>query len=642
PFEFKSRASTYDVLLEAVKSCGPAPGAVLMLNDPIAVASEIASRLTELRHEFMTKNDRERKLNASTAILGLQKATSDKSEYDSLDTRDWFDEDNHWSTDPTGRLRYDMKAATLPEVSKDELKTAANSSWNKYVVDYDEQARATWHKQFLADNDAYLKRTLLPLATAHAAWMKSSQMAHYFECTHDDASVDSGLVYVRMLTMCMQSTQEYEPCAKQYYEWISGSFFEPNNLVLRAILLNLKKSRDQIVQQVKPDIAWATIGWDSLFGGFNNLAGDALSKQADVLTRFVVALGGSITRLLQSGIEGPVRHGLVAIGMLTQRPVVEVELTGSYKTFRASLIRQLTEASGIRGLSENGMQREVTQALRRLTIHGEPMSKTVSAKTLVLIDEDTIKGMPRGLSKSAQAKWVATSLRTAEEIDALNLSRWRNRINIDIPAGTGKAAARAAKAFPIIGNLVAGFAQIATATSVLGTLQACSGIAALENGCRFLGAAVLLASTVADSAARVALALKETPLGMGRAATLEFVEHWGVLGGRWLGIGGAVMGVIWDGYEAYDAYARGDGDLAFAFAVSVVAGVGIAFAIAFTSVWLAIAAAVMYMFAQFRIASLGDDKIDMWLKKSIWGRDKINRFGNMELELKELQSVTGA
>ena len=82
--------------------------------------------------------------------------------------------------------------------------------------------------------------------------------------------------------------------------------------------------------------------------------------------------------------------------------------------------------------------------------------------------------------------------------------------------------------------------------------------------------------------------------------------------------------------------------MAWAFALSAIAGVGIALAIWLASVWLAVAAAVLYLFAQYKISALGDDKLDTWLQRCVWGKDTANRYSNSEIEMNEFRAATGA
>jgi len=276
------------------------------------------------------------------------------------------------------------------------------------------------------------------------------------------------------------------------------------------------------------------------------------------------------------------------------------------------------------------------------------MNRTVSVKVLVMIDGETLKGMPGGLSRSERAKRVASSLRTAEDIEALNLSAWKERINVDIPATTATAATRAARVLPFVGNLIAGFAQIVAVASISRELDQAKGMAAVEARSRLAGNGALLFATFADTADRVLKVLSKSRQAVGKdAMRLEFWAGQAARTAKALGIIGAGIGVLCDLYEIRQAYLQGNNALVAAYVLSVFAGGGIIVAIVLASVWLAIVAAVLYLFAQIGIGilgnnSAGNDKLSAWLRRSVWGNDRANRYANQEMEMKALGAMTGA
>ncbi|WP_250475287.1 type VI secretion system tip protein TssI/VgrG [Caballeronia sp. GAFFF1] len=456
-------------------------------------------QMAELRHHFMSQGERERRLNASTAILNAQELKASAAQDDVIGISDQLNLESHWQTDGVGRTIYVQSAPKLREPTKSEILDAAKNSWTRYLGDYDEKARAAWHKQFLIDFDDYSKRTLNPLAAAHSAWMQSEHLANHFNATHDETSAEHGLVYARQLVACVQDTQIYQPCLNLHYKWAKGSYSEPNNLLLRGLVLNLKAQRELITKQLSPDVTWTTVGWDNLCGFFNGLADNALKHNSEVLPQLVLAFGGAITKLLRTAVgDARVPHGLVALGTVTQRPVVPVQLTGTFKAMRASVMRQLLKAPGVKKVSENALQQQVTLALRRLAIQGQPMNKSVSVSMLVMIDQDTLHSMPKGLSKAKQAEWVASSLHTVEEVEALNIAA-RQQLMADIPAvvGAAKAGTAIAKAVPIVGNIVAAYVQIESIRATGEALGTAAGLAKLEVNARLIGGASLLISVPA-------------------------------------------------------------------------------------------------------------------------------------------------
>ncbi|MGU7837963.1 T6SS effector BTH_I2691 family protein [Burkholderia sp. AW33-5] len=637
PYGFNSRASTTDGLLHAATSLGPKPGAVLIIDDPAGIAAEIGARAIELHGGFMAVADRSRKLSVSTAILSLQAAVTDRAEMNEIAAGDELEQDGHYVPDGVGRMIYVANPPKLPDATPADLSRVSSKSWKKYEVDYDEPARAQWQNEFNQEYGRFSERTLHPLAVSHVQWMTSSQMRNHLDCTHDSASAEVGLVYARVLTACIQGTEQFKPCARLYERWLNGVISDDKNLVLRGIVLNLESNKKIFSESLKPDVMWKTVGWDSLIQAFNNSI-DGVAKHApEVIGKLLASLGGSITQALQSAVDGPVRQALVACGVVSGRPVVPVELTGSYKAYRASLIRQLLKSSGIKKASENAIQREVSLALRRLQIRGEPMSTVVRSKFLVMIDEEAIKGMPKGLSKSEQAKWLANSLHSAEEIERLNLSAWRERINVP------QRVATAGKAIPFIGNMLAGLFQWAAYQKVSIDLAGSLKGDKLESQFRLGSAVIALGSTVADTIARAAGNLVETTLLKGRAAVLGMAETLLRGASKVLGIVAAGINAYWDGKNAVEAIQQRNYPLGVALGVSALSGVVAAALLVAGSVIGTIVATLIFISSSVIATFLQDDKIDKWLKRCYWGAlDRKDRYKNLEEELDELKMATGA
>ena len=634
---FHSRASTKDSLLQAAATLGPQPAALLVIDDPTGIATEIGARAVQAHEGFMARDERSRKLAVSTAILGLQGAVSDRSELNEIAAGDQLDEDGHLVPDGLGRLRYVANPPRLPTTTAADLSWVSAQSWSKYVHDYDERARSQWQKEFEKEYSRFTEETLWSLAKCHVRWMTSEQMHNYLDCNYDGASAEVGLVYTRVLATCIRGTEQFAPCAQLYEQWLNGVMSDEKNIVLRGIVLNLERNRKHFVQSLQPDVAWEAIGWDGLFGGFNN-AIDGVAKQAhDELSGLLTSLDGSIARVLQSAVDGPVRHGLVACGVVSGRPVVPVSLTGTYKAYRASLILQLLKASGVRKMGENAMQREVSLALRRLQIRGEPMKATVSSTFLVMIDEETIKGMPKGLTKSEQAKWLAGAVRSADEIEKLNLSAWRERVSVpDLSAKTVKAA-------PLIGNVLAGLFQWAAYQKVSQDLASSMSNEKQENQDRLRSAVIAMGATVADSIARATGYVAETPLLKGWAASLRTTERWMGRASKAVGIVAAGIGAFWDLRNARAAAEQKSYGLSATLLISAVSGFAAAVLAARNGVIAVIVATLVFIGTGVIATLLQDDKIKKWLKRCYWGvLDKKDHYQDLEVEMNDLSIATGS
>ena len=626
--EFKSRAATKDSLLHAASSLGPKPGVLLVIDDPVGIVKDIAALMAARRHDFMTQDDREWKFVVSSAIQALQENAADvaKDEY--------------------------IKDIAPKKASESDLDDVAKKSWGKYRGSYDEEPRKNWHKNYLQFYSAFLKYTLNPLAEKHAAWMRSQQMAECFECSHDDASPESGLDYVEMLTMCLQDTQQYQPCNELYYEWLCGSYAElnesdsskadPTNLILRALVCNLKTLRIEIPKRTKPIFEWDNIPWPSLISLFKDRVQDKLlGKEGDILTKYLLAIGGGMTKLMEAAVDGPIRHAAVTLGMVAQRPIIRVEFKESSKKMRANVIRQLLLVAKPTRLRDdnNALNKAVKEALKDLEMRGEKMEGYTKAKFMVVIDEETVKSMPKGMKLWEQADWLAkNALRLQQDIDNLNLAAWRERIDM------GRVASRVAPALPYVGNLIAGIIQCAAITKMLDDKDT----PAMEKLIRNLGTTVLISGTIAsifDWREKYKSSRQATSGGTVMSETIGAAKKFGKYErfANGSGIVGAVIGAACDFYEMGKSFYEGRIALGLAYMASAVVGVISGFLFLMTLLE-AIIVLVVALLISLVIKYLTPDKLKEWLQRCVW-RNIYNGerpYPSLESEMMALHEATGA
>ena len=71
--------------------------------------------------------------------------------------------------------------------------------------------------------------------------------------------------------------------------------------------------------------------------------------------------------------------------------------------------------------------------MRALLTCGMKLEGTDKKRFLVMVDPEQVSGMPRGMTQQENANWLARSIRTPEQVEDLNLSRWRTQVSN--PAG---------------------------------------------------------------------------------------------------------------------------------------------------------------------------------------------------------------
>ena len=214
---------------------------------------------------------------------------------------------------------------------------------------------------------------------------------------------------------------------------------------------------------------------------------------------------------------------------------------------------------------------------------------------------------------------------------------------MDVPAAAGaaKMGTGIAKAVPIVGNLVAAYVQLAGIAITEQALGTATGLAEVENKSRVAGAMSLLASTFSDSVDRGMQALGITELSAGRSVVLRFVARWAPFGAKVFGVAGAAIGAVCDLVAMGRNLIHGDGDLAASYGLSALGGALVVIALSSGGLPLLLVGALIYVFAQVLIAKLGDNKLDVWLKRCIWGKDASNRYLNVEQEMSALPSLAG-
>jgi hypothetical protein len=627
PYPFHSRASTKDSLLHAASTLGPQPAAVLILDDPVGIVSEIGTRLADANKTYMAQDLRVRKLSVSTAILALQSLAIDRAQLSEIQGAAELE------------LLVDSQGAYVPDLpvaDAADLRRVATITRKQYGKDYHENARHQWQDEFNKEYDQFYKQTLLPLAESHAAWMISARMLNYLDCTHDGESAEAGLLYTRVMTRCVQGTEQHGPCGDLYARWLTGTFSDGKNILLRGIVLNIDTNRKKLIESLKPDVPWRALGWDTMFATFNASIGHVKDQTPEVLGRFLHAISGSITRMLRQGGDASVSDGAVALGMVSGRPVMPVELSGRYEDFRAALIRQLMTASGATKLSGNAMKREVSLALRRLKILGEPMKTQVSSKFLALVDEKRISSIPAGLSNDQVPRWLAGAIVAPEAMEKLDLRTF---------AEMGKTAG---EALPLVGNVMAVLFQVYACNKVSNDLADSMAEDKSENRWRLHGAMLALGATAADTLSHIFGALAESTLVAGRAVYLKMAKKALDIVGRGFGLLGAGINAIWDAKGAIDAATQDNYPLALVLALSSASGFILTSLLALDGI-LSISISIEWFFLTFSIfvgtgiatPFLQDDRIDKWLKHCYWGiLDESERYRNLETEMTELSIAT--
>lgn len=450
--------------------------------------------------------------------------------------------------------------------------------------------------------------------------MESADLADYLTCNFDPHDPESGAVYTALITRCIAGTEDKRICAQLYEKWLEGEIIE-TNILLRAMLLNQDVNAKAVKEAVKGKFDFRQIPWDNVFSVFTGVVERLNQQTQNVVARLVVQISGSIAKMFGKVMDGSskFRAAVIATGLISGHPIVMCDLTGSRGQFRAHLVRQLLAKSG-QSLSSGQMRRAVNAELRRLQIHGVPLEGTTAKRWLVIADEEMIARMPSGLSPQKRAEWLAGCLKRVEDLDDLNLERWRAVINGKVRSG-----------------VVAGILQAICLTKLYDDEKNSLSNNKSDSAGRVYAGLGTIAATTSEALGN-AVAGRATTLRLGQGlatAAANLMKITGIAGGLAVGLYVAFL----DYKTGKEEMQEGNKGVAVLYFASAVTGGILAFTMLASSIgWIAGASLFpiigLLVLAVITIALLieflKDNPIQDWLERCPWGKLTSQRYPDLK------------
>ena len=620
PFKFDLRYGRADRLKQECEAMRPGRGIVVTLPDPAGVAQELAALMKRNAELFITARPiDQRNLAASVAIDQIEEAIRIQAQNNEIASAEQI-ADQRIEGNPIGHLLSESTRAqteNFQKVTVLHLERAADAAWKKYAVKFDNTARVAWNAPFRQRLEAFDSVFIAPLALNHVAWMKSDCLANYFECNFDPFHAESGAVYTSVFTNCICATEDKKVCADLYAEWLGGRISDTKNILLRAMVLNQNAPAKVVEDATTVSVSLKSIPWDNIFAAFHGVV-DRLSQQAQVgLGRLVVEISGSVASIFGKVMDGSsgFRAAVMAIGLISGHPVVVCDVIGTKGEFRAHLIRQLLQASG-QDISKRQMKRAVIAELKRQGIQGVSLEGNTAKRWVLVADKAMIERMPSGLSPQARADWLAQSLKTIEEVEALNLHRWRTVINADVRSG-----------------LVAGILQALSLTKLFADEEKSMTHDKKDAAGRLHAGIAAIVGTTSEAISH-ALAGRASILqfGQGLATNVATVLKWS---GRAVGLVGGLYVAVLDVNKASEARRDGNKGLAVLYYSSAAVGASLSVALIATQ-WLAALAVPIVGVLVLLLVGIGiwieyvkDNPVQDWLERCPWGIFSGERYADL-------------
>jgi len=630
PFPVDARKAQVPRLVQECENLYKGKAFAVALDDPAAIAAELGVLMQRNFDLFVNAKTARRELAVSRVIEQIESAVREQA-------RDMeqaaIENYNPGASGEGGAMILLTEAGRkmteeMQTVTPVKLENAANQAWARYTAKYDEPRRKSWQEKFNAALKTYDADFIAPLAPAHVAWMKSRPMADYFECNFDDASDHSGLVYTKTVSLCVGSTQDKAACFDLYSQWLEGDLTNKKNLILRALVLNLEKTSQELKTATTVNLDMRGIPWDGAIGNWGKATERVAEGEADALGRLLAQLGGPVARLFRNAVDGPVRQAVVALGVVSGHPIVRVEITGSKKAMRAAVIRELIKGTG-EPTSQRQMERAVSAQLRRMQVYGAKLDGTEKKSFLLMVDSEQAATMPKGLNAKARAEWLASSVRTPEQVEQLNLSSWRAKVS-------NPGAKWVKGGVPFVFGAVAALLQYNAMQKLAEDDDKAMAHEKSEAHVRMYAGIAALGGTITE--------LVSTGLGkMGNLVPklgqgLRSVAGWVGVGGKILGFAGALVMAYWDAQQAVANFSEGNNGVGWAYVASSVAGALVAVAILASWTGVGIVLVVILIGITVLLEYIKDNKVQDWLERCVWG--KLAHYPDIDTEMRELRIAT--
>ena len=617
-------------LIQAADKLYSGKGAMILLQDPVAVAQDISSLLNyELQKKVYERADYQRELALSTAITGLKISLIRQFERDFIDRSE-----NEERAAVYGPFQFNTPGP-LPDnmythINDAKMKKVVAAKWADYEQYYDPMEVAKFQAKFKSILDAYNASIVIPREEMYLACMKSQFFLGYFQHNFDMEELSSGIDYVQTLNYCVAGMQDKLGAAQYFQTLLSGKPTDVTNMMARALSLNQSKLATKLEEGVQGSIDMFSLPWSSAADAVNTTITRMKDQSAGVMGIFFALMAGPLTAGLQNALESPTMfHVLLSMGAFSNKAIVTYDKKGSYKQFVGEVVGRLAKDSGLSGkVNADRLRTYVSKELRRLRIDGLPMEGSEMKKFLVMIDLNKIEEL-KALPPKARSVALSKLLRRVGDVEAEQFSNWQSTVR--------RGITKAGEGMPFTLGVVSGILQTValwktadfkgktlTADQKEATWRFASGVvAALSTGLTIFDTGIRQFNLFGNAASRLSVLSSE-----------KFFK--GIqFGSRLLGALAGVVTVLYDSYHAFDESHKGHLGLAWAYGLSAASGIWLIAAIAGTVPVIGTAiATVILIGTAIYLAIYNQDNIQKWLEQCLWRRIPVDKKESLDVQEK--------
>jgi hypothetical protein len=658
PQNFNNSQSELDAFLQSAKKSGKglAP-AMVALQDPVGVTLEINSLILGEVEKFEADEDRNWKQTTSVAIAGLRQMMEDDAvakalfahqneRYATLDGVPLYPE---W--DEEMRERNEVMFASLPAAQEQKVRTDA---WARYADNYSETGRLAFEQQLDADLARFMQDTVTPLVKSFIGWYWSDRFRQAMVCNHDPQEWDSGQCYTAIVGACLSGLTGHQLIIEQLLQDLRGHYNDLNNITLRALVLNNAQAARQLEESATAELAVGNpFAWRNVLNAFDHVRGKygegqlkhGLARAAGLAHQIsgamVSSLGNPVKSAGAKALDLSIRYRLMGLlGALSGKQILSLSTQAS-EAQMAHIISEkvaLLQPDVDRGKLRKRIAKELERLGKEPGVRASTAERNARRKKTftwsLMLDQSAINNLQ--LDEHGRIKGDASLLVTHDKLRRVisdQTTQWPKIAHLDIGMG-------------VVGSILDGW------NAVMAAQQVDEQGWTAKSGVNMVAAVSSLAGAGADIVHRVWSKYPVEQMRLGRSIRIILENHGVTLKklafiGKLLGAIGGMLTAVVDFISALEAQDEGDlpvfilrlsvallgGAITLAmFWGFVSAGVGLI-------VFLVLAA--LSMFGEWVINLLRDNKIEVWLSRTPFGTEQLDRFMSLPTQNEAWEKLLG-
>jgi hypothetical protein len=555
-------------LLQAAEQLMPGSGAMIVLQDPVAVLQEISSLLSyQIVRDLYANEKYLWKYVLASTITGMKEAMIRQCARDVISETEFRAMRDKLGVNTRGVMPL-LPSAELAEQSNayldSNLQRIVHEKWQTYAVHYDEKQLEQSVKEFNGEIKNYDGSVIIPASEMYLAWFKSELTTSYFKYNFDETNIESGFDYIQTVNYCITGMQDKALTFRYFTEQLKKRTDDNDNILMRALVFNQDKFSERFEAYFQDKSSLWDKPWSSFADAFKDTLGQMHEAGAGYLGAFLGNLTGSVSYLLQTAAKSRLSYRLFGImAASVRRAFIPISRVATEAEFVEDIVRVMGRNAGIAGdKTEDVLRMYVRWEVRRLKIDGLPLSGNGERNYVGAIDLETFDKLA-ALPENQRNYRLQESLRTEAEVDRLLFARWQNHVNASFSS--------IRQSVPLALGVVSMALQTAALWVSMDFSHKPLTASQQEARNRFWAGTLSLTGTTAGTIETAIIRFNKLGAAFSASAA-EKIAGWFAATGRYFGAAGGLMSAYYDAVHFKEEWNNKRRGLAFAYGASAISG----------------------------------------------------------------------